>query len=499
MTPASSRPTGWRLRVAHKLFLLLAMAIAFSLLAMGLLTVHHLRSGFVAYVNDADLDRLAPLAHTLARRGDAGSGFDGLRDPQVWHSVLQRSLVPDQHPVDEGTGPKPSPLEAPPPPPPPPPPLPPPPPPPPAVAQTPSAPLPSRVSLLDADRAVVAGEIPPPGALERPIRVDGNVVGWLALRPLSRPADPRDTAFLAAQVRGMAWLAGLLLLLAMAVAWAFARHLLAPLRDVEKAARNLSDGAFGGQLTTHRQDELGDLVRHVNRLSKALAAHDTARQRWMADISHELRTPLAIVRGELEAMRDGVRPTDAATLASVHEEVMRLGRLVDDLHQWSMADAGSLSYRPARYDLAELLVEGVARFEAAAQRAGIAIIIAHADQPAPVHVDADRMRQLIDNLLSNSLRYTERGGRIEARVFVERDHACLRIDDTPPGVPEEALPFLFQPLYRVDGSRNRALGGSGLGLAIAQRIAIAHGGTLIAAASPLGGLRMELRLPLETA
>ncbi|MEW5836800.1 MAG: ATP-binding protein, partial [Pseudomonadota bacterium] len=355
--------------------------------------------------------------------------------------------------------------------------------------------LPPRISLLDADRAVVAGETPPPDALERPVRVDGAVVGWLALRPLSRPVDRRDTAFLAAQVRGMVIVALALLVLAMALAWVFARHLLAPLREVERAARTLSEGRFGQQWPSARRDELGDLVRHVNLLSLALARHGQSRQRWMADISHELRTPLAIVRGELEAMRDGVRPVDAAALASLHEEVMRLGRLVDDLHQWSMADAGSLSYRPTRQDLAALVADGVARFAPAARDAGVRI--ACDGEPVPVQVDADRMRQLIDNLLGNSLRYTDRGGSIEARVSVEGDRACLRLDDTPPGVPPEALAHLFDPLYRVEHSRNRASGGSGLGLAIAQRIATAHGGTLAASPSPLGGLRMELRLPLE--
>jgi len=495
MSSPPVRRTPWRprLRVAHKLFLLLATTIGLSLLAMGALTVHHLRSGFVDYVNDADFDRLAPLAQTLAARHDAGQGFDGLRDPQAWQSVVQQALPPPHG----GAAPEmvipPAPPE---------PPLPPAPPPPPEFGHgphPPPAPLPPRISLLDAGHAVIAGEPPPADALERPIRVGGSVVGWLALRPLDRPVDRRDTAFLAAQVHGMAWLALVLLGFAVALAWLFARHLLAPLREVERAARQLSDGHFGLRLATSRRDELGDLVRHVSRLSLALAAHETARQRWMADISHELRTPLAIVRGELEAMRDGVRPVDAAALHSLHEEVMRLDRLVADLHLWSMADAGSLSYRPASHDLAELLADGVARFATAAREAGITI--AYEGEPARVRVDVDRMRQLIDNLLGNSLRYTDRGGGVETRVFIDVDagQVCLRVDDTPPGVPETSLPHLFEPLYRAENSRSRASGGSGLGLAIAQRIAVAHGGTLTASASPLGGLRVELRLPLENA
>ena len=279
----------------------------------------------------------------------------------------------------------------------------------------------------------------------------------------------------------------------MAVAWFFARHLLAPLRAVEQAARQLSDGRYGVQLSTHRQDELGDLVHHVNRLSLALRAHETARQRWMADISHELRTPLAIVRGELEAMRDGVRPPDTQGLQSLHEEVMRLDRLVDDLHQWSMADAGSLSYRPRRLDLATLVTESCARFESTARMAGLDLDCQC--DAVGVSADPDRLRQLIDNLLGNALRYTDRGGQVRVQVQVAHDRACVRVDDSAPGVPLEALGRLFEPLYRGEASRNRALGGSGLGLAIAQRIALAHRGTLAASPSPLGGLRLELWLP----
>lgn len=497
-TPSSAHAavpprSGLRLRVAHKLFLLLAVAIGLSLLAMGALTVRNLRSGFVDYVNALDLSRLDPLAQALGQREDAGRGFDGLRDRQAWNALLHETL--DHRPPLAA----PANVEPPEPPAPPLPPAPPPPPPPPLAPDShgppPPMPLPPRVSLLDATHQVVAGEAPPADAMERPLRRDGAVVGWLALRPLTRPVDRRDTAFLAAQVRGMAELAIALLVLAMAVAWFFARHLLAPLRAVEDAARQLSDGHYGVQLASDRHDELGDLVRHVNRLSAALQAHESARQRWMADISHELRTPLAIVRGELEAMRDGVRTLDARGLQSLHEEVMRLDRLVDDLHQWSMADAGSLSYRPRSLDLAALLADGCARLIDAARDAGLTLTCS--GDSLPVHGDADRLRQLIDNLLGNSLRYSDRDGRVEASVFADGDQACLRVDDTPPGVPAADLSRLFEPLYRGEHSRNRARGGSGLGLAIAQRIAVAHGGTLAAAVSPLGGLRLELRLPRE--
>ena len=476
-------PAHLRLRVVHKLFLLLALTIALALGTLGGITILNLRSGFVAYVNTLDLARLAPLAQVLDERADATRDFAGLRDRPTWDALLHETLDP-KPPGGSPAARKPQPQ-------------PPPPPPVPANGDTappPPLPLPPRVSLLDAQHRLVAGARPVNTALQRPLLHDGVVVGWLALRPLTRPVDSRDTDFLSAQVREMALLAALLILLALAVAWIFARHLLAPLSDVEHAAEQLANGNYRLHLDTSRRDELGDLVRHINRLSIALQAHEAARRRWIADISHELRTPLSIVRGEVEAMQDGVRATDAQGLQSLHEEVMRLDRLVGDLHQLSMADLGTLSYRPQILDMAALLRAACARFEVTARDAGL--VLEQELSPALVSADSDRMRQLIDNVLGNSLRYSDRGGRVRVGLTTTHGHASIVVDDTPPGVDPDSLIRLFEPLYRGEVSRNRGHGGSGLGLAIAQRIASAHGGELHAQPSPLGGLRIELTLPL---
>jgi two-component system sensor histidine kinase BaeS len=472
-----------RLRVVHKLFLLLALAIALALGTLGSVTILNLRSGFVAYVNTLDLARLATLAQILDERADATRDFVGLRDRATWDALLHETL--DPKPPGRSSAartPRPEP-----------------PPPPPAPANganapPPPLPLPPRVSLLDAQHRLIAGAPPVSAALQRPLLHDGVLVGWLALRPLTHPVDSRDTDFLSAQVRNMAVLAALLMLLALGVAWIFARHLLTPLSDVEHAAEQLANGHYRLHLDTSRRDELGDLVRHINRLSIALQAHEAARRRWIADISHELRTPLSIVRGEVEAMQDGVRSADAMGLQSLHDELMRLDRLVDDLHQLSMADLGTLSYRLRVFDMADLLRAACSYFEVTAHDAGLAL---EQDlSPAQVNADPDRMRQLIDNVLGNSLRYSERGGRVRVGLTSTDGRARIVFDDTPPGVDPDLLSRLFEPLYRGEASRHRGHGGSGLGLAIAQRIAIAHGGELRAQPSPWGGLRMELTLPV---
>jgi two-component system sensor histidine kinase BaeS len=485
-TPALNDPPPrrLRLRVVHKLFLLLALAIALALGALGSITILNLRRGFVDYVNTLDLARLAPLAQELDQRADAAQGFAGLRNRMTWDALLHRLLDPKPPrgtpdlAANRPPPPMPEPLlhapdrgnDA---------------PPPPA--------LPPRISLLDAQHRWIAGAPLRANALQRPLQQNGTLVGWLALQPLTHPVESRDTDFLSAQIRDMALLAGVLVLLALGVAWVFARHLLAPLRDVEQSADQLASGNYGLHLETSRRDELGDLVRHINRLSSALQANESARRRWIADISHELRTPLSIVRGEIEAMQDGLRVADAGGLRSLHEEVMRLDRLVDDLHQLSMADLGTLSYRPQLLDVAELIGTACASLEPIAREAQLTIACDLSS--ALVRADPDRLRQLIDNVIGNSLRYSDRGGRVQVSMDRHAQSVQIVVDDTPPGVDADSLARLFEPLYRGEASRDRKRGGSGLGLAIAQRIALAHDGTLHALPSPLGGLRIVLTLP----
>ena len=194
-----------------------------------------------------------------------------------------------------------------------------------------------------------------------------------------------------------------------------------------------------------------------------MEANERVRRCWIADI---LRTPLSIVRGEVEAMQDGVRAIDVGALRSLHEEVMRFDRLVDDLHPLAMADLGTLSHRPQRIDFAELLSTACAGFEPMAREAKLTIERDFC--PALGEADPDRMRQLIDNVIGNSLRYSERGGRVRIGMTKQAQTIDIIFDDTPPGVAAASLGCLFEPLYRGEASRTRKRGGSGLGLAIAQ-------------------------------
>lgn len=216
----------------------------------------------------------------------------------------------------------------------------------------------------------------------------------------------------------------------------------------------------------------------------------------MADVSHELRTPLAVLRGELEALQDGVRRAGPESLNSLLAEVALLTKLVADLHQLSLSDSGALSYRKARLDLVVLLERALEGFADRFQQKGIAL---SQQLPPAVTVfgDAERLSQLFHNVLENSLRYTDAGGQLHIVGDVDDRVLILRFFDNAPGVEPQQLPHIFERFYRTEASRNRASGGSGLGLAICHNIVDAHGGRISAADSPLGGVQITLELPLD--
>jgi two-component system sensor histidine kinase BaeS len=216
----------------------------------------------------------------------------------------------------------------------------------------------------------------------------------------------------------------------------------------------------------------------------------------MADVAHELRTPLAVLRADLEAVQDGVRSASGESLNSLLAEVRTLNKLIDDLHDLSLADVGALSYRKAVLGVDELLQRCIAPFRERFAHKQLRLVTAPTDPELRVFADGSRLQQLLNNLLENSLRYTDAPG--ETRVSGARDggEVLMSIDDSAPGVPPELLPRLFERFFRVDSSRNRETGGSGLGLAICRSIVEAHGGSIAAARSMLGGLRIDIRLPL---
>ncbi len=359
-------------------------------------------------------------------------------------------------------------------------------------------PLEMRLMLLDATGEIVYGRQELlQNAVRFPLRLDGERIGELALVPGPLIHETGELRFKESQTSAFVAIALGMILLSALFAYPLSERLSRPILAFRDAARRLADGDFAARVPTDRRDELGRLGRDINTLAETLEQNEQARRRWVADISHELRTPLALLRAELEALQDGVRPIERTAVDSLHADVLRLSRLVDDLYELSMTDLGALAYRKTETDLAEVLQEGLNAYRAELAGAGLELALENRlGEPVVLQTDPHRLSQLFRNLLRNSLEYTDAGGGLTVTVGKELDELVIDFQDTAPGVPVQSLPHLFERLYRVEVSRSRNAGGAGLGLAICRNIVEAHGGTIQARPSPYGGLWIRIQLPI---
>lgn len=358
--------------------------------------------------------------------------------------------------------------------------------------------LPRGLVLLDEDGFAVFGpDIDSDQLLLQPIFEGDDTVGWVGLPNGSRYRDQIAQNFRDSQTITLLRITLPTLLLVLAGTWWLSRHLLRPIEQSAALAKRLSAGEYQARLPEQqlkqRNDELGELMRSMNRLAHSLADAVSARERWLADISHELRTPVAVLQGELEALVDGIRTADPQRLVSLHQEVLHLKHLLDDLHDLALADAGTLRYRFSRVDLDALLSEAVNAMGGRLADHPLSLQL-NSSGPLMIEGDATRLRQLIDNLLDNSIKYTDAGGSVQVSLQHTAEGAELVIADSTPSVASADLVKLFDRLFRVDSSRNRELGGAGLGLALCQRIAQAHHGSIRAQHSSLGGLQVTVNL-----
>ena len=353
--------------------------------------------------------------------------------------------------------------------------------------------------VLDQKRKILVGpknELPSDG-MQRAIIVNNHTVGWVVSSSMERLTRNADINFDRQQQRTNWIIVALSSLLAAAVTFFLARGLLAPVKRLVEGTHRLAKGDFATRVTPGSNDELGKLAQDFNQLASTLEKNQQMRHAYMADISHELRTPLAVLQGELEALQDGVRQFTPDSLTSLQMEVATLSKLVNDLHQLSLSDEGALAYQKASLDIITLLDVAAGIFRTRFAERGVSLHVTLPEH-ARVFGDSNRLMQLLNNVLENSLRYTDPGGELRILGNIMDDQLILQFTDSAPGVNDEQLANLFNRFYRAEGSRNRASGGSGLGLSICQNIVTAHGGILLASHSPIGGVTMTITLPLET-
>jgi two-component system sensor histidine kinase BaeS len=365
------------------------------------------------------------------------------------------------------------------------------------------------VTLLDADRAVVYGGLryqrgeqitQPDNSQEVPIEVEGATVGWLLFGSFGGPVQPvpesPELDFIdrvnEAILLGALGATAVALLIGVFLARTIAR----PVRELTTATQMVAQGALGQQVPVRTKDELGVLAASFNQMSADLAQSTELRRQMTADIAHELRTPLSVIMGYTEALSDGKLEGKLETFDVLHEEARHLSRLVDDLRTLSLADAGELSLTRRPVPPRALLERAASVYAAQAQQEHVALR-AEANQDLPeLYVDPDRIAQVLGNLVSNALRYTQEGGEIVLSAELGPGSVALSVRDTGAGISSEDLPHIFDRFYRADHSRYQKDGESGLGLAIAKSIVEVHLGTISVESTLGAGTTFTIQLPV---
>jgi signal transduction histidine kinase len=314
---------------------------------------------------------------------------------------------------------------------------------------------------------------------------------------LEQMLGPAERAYLAA-VRKSVWLtAGLVALAAVGLSLLLARQIAKPVRALTAAARRMGSGDFDQRVPVRTRDELGELAEAFNSMAEAVGRQEMLRRQLAADIAHELRTPLSVIQADLEAMLDGIRPLRTKEIADVHQETRLLIRLVADLQDLSLAEAGQLPLKKEPTDLGVLARASVARFSSRAEEKEIRLTVDTPDNLPPVEADQDRISQVLGNLLDNALRHAPPRGEVTVKLEsdAEQGRVQLTVHDTGPGIPTEHLPNVFERFYRADRARSRVAGGSGIGLAVVKQLVKAHGGQIWAESPTGGGTSFALMLP----
>lgn len=329
-----------------------------------------------------------------------------------------------------------------------------------------------------------------------PIEHNQKVIGFVVMPKRLDISQGYELSLLEQQRFAYIIISILLIALTAVIAMPLARNLVDPIKQLAQSMALLTKGDYQSRLNLKRNDELGVLSRDVNELAVTLEKNETMRKRWLADISHELRTPIAVMKGEMEAVIDGIRPLNIDQVESSYQEVQRLQRLVEDLYELSSADIGGMKYRKEQLDLVELLIDEIPHFKLILSKSNIMLYSQLPQEPLLMWGDPDRLCQLFKNILVNCTKYAHDNGEVNIAVKTVDNNIQITVADNGPGVADEHIASLFEHLYRVDDSRNRKTGGSGLGLAICKQIVEAHQGTIWAKKSSQGGLAVVIELPL---
>jgi signal transduction histidine kinase len=338
----------------------------------------------------------------------------------------------------------------------------------------------------------VGSNWPRPGGL---IALEGEQVGAFYINPLSPPGN---LAFLEAVNRSVLISALIASAVAVIVTLLASRQIVRPVESLTAAARQMEKGDLTERVKVTSSDEIGQLAHAFNAMADGLARQEQLRRNMVSDVAHELRTPLTNIRGYLEAAKDGLVQPDSALVDNLYEEAILLSRLVNDLQELALAEAGQLRLERRPVQLSDVVRATVEVLSQRAEAHDVSFDVRVPDDLPPVQADWHRVTQVLRNLVNNALDFTPPGGQVTVSAQSNGQWVTAQVRDTGPGIAPEHLPYVFERFYRADPSRTRATGGAGLGLAIVKQLVEAHGGRVWVESTLGEGATFGITLPLAS-
>lgn len=283
----------------------------------------------------------------------------------------------------------------------------------------------------------------------------------------------------------------------LAVSVILSRRIVQPMRAIAAASQGVAAGHYRQRVPVTSSDELGDMAQAFNHMAERLQETERRRIELIGNVAHELRTPLASLKLQLEGVIDGILTSDASALLDMQRELSRLQRLVVDLEDLSKIEAGQAVLDLRLVQVGEVIQAAASRLRPQYDDKGVSLLVTLPVELPEVRADANRIMQVLMNVLGNALHYTPAGGTVHLRSWVEQQEVCVEVSDTGSGIGAEHLPHIFERFYRVDKSRTRVSGGSGIGLTISRQLVEAHGGRIWASSAGVGkGSTVTFVLPL---
>jgi len=460
-----------RFGIGARLIAAMLFICAVDIIAMGIASRVGFDRGFVDYLNERGISKLESLKPIVEGEYARHGSWDFiLESPRIWFDLVGLpgdldgvppigTPIPEHVPVDiSGTS--------------------------------------LRIALLDRERNFIIGQLEDNlSTIELPINVNGEIVGWLTYKPASEVITAADKRFKRRQDSINLVIGIVAMIIAAGLAFFLSVKFVNMLRPIRRAIGDLARGHYNARLSEESNNEIGDLSADVNHLSMVLERNESVRRNLMADVSHELRTPIAVLQAELEAIYDGIQVANKDSIRSLLAEVKILSLLVDDVYEVSSSDAGALSYRFETVDLSDILECAVIAFEERRRKRRIQIEVNGFEDLILIQGDDGRLRQLFNNLIENSMRYTYTDGRLVISCELKANWVEIVFEDSAPGAPEEFLDSLFERSFRAVQRVDNGRRGNGLGLAICKNIVEAHRGKIWASGSNIGGLRVTIMLP----